>query len=174
MSSRSSLHRTEDIPPQHAPQPHPLPPTSQLHAFLPGRPGALSSWPSLTGRSLPHLESPCWDHTLGFQNTSCLTLPWGPHQNSPRSPRLPRSWETKMCLESPMAEKGTGRERLRMNLCDHCWPGESAGPELGLCLCNPPPHPNPALLLPGGPLISVFSDFEFCLLQESPLGFQQI
>lgn len=147
----------EDIPPQHLP-PYSLPPTSQLHAFLPGRPGALSSRPSLTGRSLPDLESPCWDRTLGFQNTSCLTLPSGPHPNSQRSPRLTRRWETRMCLESPMAEKGTGRERLRMELCDLCWLWESAGAELGLRPCRPPLQP-PHLSSYRRPLTFVSSDF---------------
>lgn len=150
MSSRSSLHRMEDIPPQHLP-PYSLPPTSQLHAFLPGRPGALSLRPSLTGRSLPDLESPCWDRTLGFQNTSCLTLPSGPHPNSQRSPRLPRSWETRMCL----AEKGTGRERLRMELCDFVGRGNQLGQSwvcapAGLHCSRPtsPPTGGPSLLSP--------------------------
>lgn len=54
-------------------------------------------------------------------------------------------------LEVPNGRKRNRQRIPRMELCDLCWPGESAGAELGLRPCNPPPHLAPPLLLPGGP-----------------------
>ena len=87
-----------------------------------GGSGALNSLPTLTGPScLRLLAQECM---LGFQTTSCLTLPSGPHPNSPRSPRLPRSWETRMCLGSTWSEEEMGRENPRTELRDHRLPEE--------------------------------------------------